>query len=296
VQGVWRLADPKISLASMSSLFLGACAAATLGPIAPSWLAATVVGIFLIEVGKNASGEVFDFEADAAVREEDRSPFSGGKRVLVDGLLTRRQTWGIAVTGFGVGVAIGLYIAAEREPGILLIGLAGVGCAYFYNGSPLKLAYRGLGELAVGACYGPLIFAGTVLVQRHEVPWTLVAVSLPLGLLIAAFLWVCEFPDYEADRSAGKRNLVVRLGRRRASLVFPLIFAAAAAFVSVAILMGAPRGIALGLIFLAPASIAAITLGRSPDRTPRIIQAQALTLMAFLAYSVGAGCGLLFVR
>jgi 1,4-dihydroxy-2-naphthoate polyprenyltransferase len=280
----------------MSSMFLGACAAASLGPIDPFWLAATVAGIFLVEVGKNASGEVFDFATDAAVRKEDRSPFSGGKRVLVDGLLTRRQTWAIAVAGFGGGVAIGLYIAAVREPGILFIGLAGVGCAYFYNGRPLRLAYRGWGELAVGACYGPLIFAGTVLVQRHEVPWTLLAISLPLGLLIAAFLWVCEFPDYEADRSAGKRNLVVRLGRRRASLVFPLLFAAAAAVVAVANLLGAPRGIALGLIFLAPASIAAITLGRFPENTPRIIPAQAWTLMAFLAYSVGAGWGLLFVR
>ncbi len=28
--------------------------------------------------------------------------------------------------------------------------------------------------------------------------------ALPLGLLIAAFLWVNEFPDYSADRGAGK--------------------------------------------------------------------------------------------
>lgn len=277
-------------------MFLGACAAATLGPLDYFWLGATVLGILLIEVGKNASGEVFDFAADTAVGDEDRSPFSGGKRVLVDGLLTRRQTAGVALLGFGGGLAIGLWIAAAREPRILLIGAIGAACAYFYNGAPVRLAYRGLGELAVGTCYGPLIFAGTVLVQRHELPWTLLAVSLPLGLLIAAFLWICEFPDYLADRSAGKRNLVVRLGRRRASIVFPFLFAAAAVGMAALLWAGAPRGAALGLAFVLPAIPAAATLIRFPESTPRIVPAQALTLVSFISYSIASGLGLLFLR
>ena len=79
--GFWRLADPKISLASMASMLLGACAAALDGPLAPGWLALTVAGIFFLEVAKNASGEVVDWDSgtDQAVAPEDRSPFSGGK-------------------------------------------------------------------------------------------------------------------------------------------------------------------------------------------------------------------------
>jgi len=277
-------------------MFLGACAAATLGPLDYFWLGATVLGILLIEVGKNASGEIFDFASDTAVGPEDRSPFSGGKRVLVDGLLTRRQTAGVALIGFGGGLAIGLWIAAAREPRILLVGVIGAACAYFYNGAPLRLAHRGLGELAVGTCYGPLIFAGTVLVQRHEIPWSMLAVSLPLGLLIATFLWICEFPDFLADRSAGKRNLVVRLGRRRASFVFPILFAAAAVAIAALPWTGAPRGAAWGLVFILPAVPAAAALLRFPESTRRIIPAQALTLAAFISYAGAAGLGLLFLR
>ena len=36
-------------------------------------------------------------------------------------------------------------------------------------------------------------------------------------VLIAAFLWVNEFPDYRSDLAAGKRTWVVRLGRRKAA-------------------------------------------------------------------------------
>ena len=94
--GFWRLADPKITLASMSSILLGVAAAVHSGAQAWGWLVVIVIGIFAPEWAKNASGEIYDFAsgADQAVAEADRSPFSGGKRVLVDGLLTGTRNLG----------------------------------------------------------------------------------------------------------------------------------------------------------------------------------------------------------
>lgn len=294
-KGFWRLADPKISLASVASMFLGACAAATGGPLAGSWLALTVLGIFAIEVAKNASGEIFDFDSgtDLAIREEDRSPFSGGKRVLVDGLLTRGETIGIAVVGYAVGLASGFLIVFLREAGILWIGLVGVACAYLYHAPPARLSYRGWGEVAVALCYGPLIALGTFLVQRGRVESLVVWTAVPLGLLIGAFLWINEFPDYLADRAAGKKTLVVRMGRRRASQVFGLILLAAFGMLAALPLMGAPVGVLFGGIAVLPAWRAARQLVRDPEHTRAIIQAQAQTLLAFLLYGLGAGLGYL---
>lgn len=164
-------------------------------------MALTVLGIFFIEIAKNASGEVFDFDSgtDLAVAAEDRSPFSGGKRVLIDALLTRRQTISIAAVSYLIGIAAGLVIVAYREPQILWLGVVGVALAYFYHAPPFKLSYRGLGELAVGLCYGPLITSGTYLVQLGTVTLEPILVSTLLGLLIAAFLWINEFPDYRVQ-------------------------------------------------------------------------------------------------
>lgn len=294
--GLWKLADPKISMASMASIFLGTCLAAAIGPIHYGWLAITVFGIFAIEVAKNASGEIFDFDSgtDLAVTEKNRTPFSGGKRVLVDGLLTREQTALIALCGYILGVAAGAAIIAWREPGISWIGVAGMLCAYFYHAPPFKLSYRGLGELAVAICYGPLICTGTYLVQRGEINLPSILLSLPLGLLIANFLWINEFPDMEADAKANKRTLVVRLGRQRASRVFVLIFGIA--FVSVTILpaFDVNWGILFGLNAAVPAAIAATKLCRDFIETGKIIEAQKLTLLTFLLYALGAGLGILF--
>ena len=65
--------------------------------------------------------------------------------------------------------------------------------------------------------YGPLIACGTYLVQTGAWNGAVFGASLPLGLLIGAFLSINEFPDYEADLRHGKLTLVARLGRPRAS-------------------------------------------------------------------------------
>ena len=55
-KGIWRLADPKISLASVASMALGTGAAVGAGPVAWAWLPVVVAGILAIEVAKNATG------------------------------------------------------------------------------------------------------------------------------------------------------------------------------------------------------------------------------------------------
>lgn len=291
--GVWRLADPKISLASFASMLLGAAAAASAEPIHWGWLAVTVGGIFALEVAKNASGEVVDWDSgvDVAVAPEDRSPFSGGKRVMVDGLLTRHDTIVVAMAAYALGIGAGLLIAFAREPRVLVLGLAGVALAYGYHARPLRLAYRGFGELAVALAYGPLICSGMYLVQRASVPFPVLWASLPLALLIAAFLWINQFPDLRADRLAGKRNLVVRLGPRRAARGY-LVLVIAALFLAAALpAVGAPRPTLAGLVAAVPALWAARRLMQSPESTARIIPAQKATLLGFVLYTLGAGAG-----
>lgn len=147
---------------------------------------------------------------------------------------------------------------------------------------PLKLSYRGLGEMAVGACYGPLIAAGAYLVQRGEITAEVVLPSLPLGLMVAAFLWINEFPDYSGDRATGKRNLVVRLGRRRASRAFVVLVVCAFASVALMPAAGAPSGVLLGLLGAPLGLRAGWRLMARHETTSAIVPAQAWTLGSFL--------------
>ena len=293
--GLWRLADPKISLASIASMTLGAAAAYAAGPIAWDWLALTVLGILLVEVAKNASGEVVDFDSgtDAAIRPEERSPFSGGKRVIVDGLLTRRETLSVAALCYAAAFLVGLAITFYREPDAFGLALAGVLLAFFYHGAPLRLSYRGLGEAAVALAYGPLICLGTYVVQRGTIAPDPLVLSIPLGLLVTGFLWVNEFPDARADRLAGKRTLVARLGRTEASRALVFILVTAFTLVVSLPLLGGPPGAWLGLLAVGPAVQASRNLLAGPHDMQRIVPAQAQMLMAFVLYALAVAFGLI---
>jgi 1,4-dihydroxy-2-naphthoate octaprenyltransferase len=291
--GIWRVADPKITLASVASMILGAALAAWQSEIDWLWLALTVLGIFCIEAAKNASGEIFDWDSgdDRAVSEAERTPFSGGKRVLVDGLMNRRETAIMAAAFYALGSGIGLAIVGFREPKVLWLGLVGVGLAYFYHAPPFKLSYRGFGEVAVAVAYGPVIACGTYLVQTHTLSREVVIASLPLGLAIMAFLLINEFPDARADALANKRTWVVRLGRLRAARLFAAIVALIWIGVALLPLAGLPLGVLGAFVGLPPAIIAARRLAKFPEKPAEIVPAQGMTLLSFVLLAIGAGAG-----
>jgi 1,4-dihydroxy-2-naphthoate octaprenyltransferase len=291
--GFWRLADPKITLASMASVFLGACLVAAQGEIHAGWLGVTVLGFFAVEVAKNASGDIYDYETDMAVAREDRTDFSGGKRVLVDGLLSRSQTWAIAIVFYVLGIGTGIVIVVFREPLAIWPGVIGLILAWSYNGPPGRFAYRGVGELDVAVCYGPLICISTYLIQLGEVTRNVVLVSIPLGILIAAFLWINEFPDFEADRKAQKRNLIVRFGRHRASRALPFIQGSAFLIVALLPLAGLPYSIWLGGLAMIPAAWVAIRLWQDPEQCYRHTPVSAGALVTFLSLALGMGVGVI---
>lgn len=296
--GLWRVCDPKVTLASAAGLLVGHAAAAARGPLSWDWAAVVVLGIFFAEAAKNASGEVFDYDdgVDQAVAPEDRSPFSGGKRVLVDGLWTRPEALRAAAALWAAAAVCGLAVAAYREPRALLLALLGGALAYFYHAPPLRLSHRGLGEAAVALCYGPLIGGGATLVQTGEFPAAVAILLAPLGLLIAAFLVANEFPDFNADAQGGKRNLVVRLGRDRGTWLFLGLSAAAAAGTLFLPEAGWPGAARLAALAFLPGLWAWRRLAAAPGDTPRVIAAQAAALGAFLAHAVLLAGALLLGR
>jgi 1,4-dihydroxy-2-naphthoate octaprenyltransferase len=199
----------------------------------------------------------------------------------------------VALIFGGLGVALGAVIVFAREPAALWLGAVGLALGWSYHGPPLQLAYRGLGELDVVLCYGPLIALSTYVIQTGEWSWIVFWLSLPLGICTAAFLWVNEFPDYLADRACGKRNLVVRLGRRAASRALPAIYAMAFAVVAALPATGLPATVLLGLAGLPTAAWASARVWAEPDAFHRRYPVQAAALATFVLHALGTGAGVL---
>ena len=110
--------------------------------------------------------------------------------------------------------------------------------------------------------------------------------------MIGAFLWINEFPDFTADKAAGKHTLVVKLGRRRASHVFGVVIALAFATHVLAVLLVGPV-LALGLVASVPGLSAARRVWKDPENMKAILPAQVLMLLSFVVFALLSGLGFL---
>ncbi|MFW6389544.1 MAG: prenyltransferase [Halanaerobiales bacterium] len=288
-KGFWQLADPKIWIASTIPMLIGAAMAfSRKGRLNIYWFIWTIIGIYMIEIGKNAINEIVDYKSgvDRYVTPEERTPFSGGKKTIVDGLLNTKETKIIAFLTMTAGSLIGLYICFYHEPSIIWIGLSGFIFSIIYSVPPFKLAYRGLGELTVGLTFGPLIVLGTYMVQTGSISLPVILVSLPVGFLIANVLWINQYPDYKADKKGKKYNWVVRLGKQKGVKIYALLFAASyLSLIIITIFTGNPIWL-LPFVSLPLVYQAVKVAGKHYDNIAKLIKANARTVQVYQIFGL----------
>jgi 1,4-dihydroxy-2-naphthoate polyprenyltransferase len=200
--------------ATIVPVVLGIAVAAAHGSFDLLAAVLTLFGASFVQLGLNVANDVFDTVQGADDANVTPTPYSGGSRVIQYGLLTLRQMALLSAGFYGAGVAIGLVLLAYRGSlALLVIGVAGIVISVAYTAAPLKLVYRGLGELAVALGFGPLMVLGAYVVQTQgALAWEPFVISIPIALLVALILYVNEIPDRRGDARAGKRTLPVRFG------------------------------------------------------------------------------------
>jgi len=186
----------------------------------------TLLGISLAMAGCYLFNEYFDWKSgvDVIIDEDDVTPFNAGSRILPLGRLNPRSVLRAGFVFYMAYIAVGLYLTIVCGLPVLILMLLGIFTGALYSAPPFKWAYRGFGEFLIGLTYGPLITLGSFYVQTLSIDFrNVVPPSLIPGFLITLVIWINEFPDFEADRKAGKLNLVVRLGRERAKYLYYLL-------------------------------------------------------------------------
>ena len=187
----------------------------------------TLLGGLLLHAGANMINDYMDHLRDTdAVNVEFVRPFTGGSRMIQEGLLTPRQILTASVLCLALGSLVGLYLTSVCGWVILLIGAVGLFSAVFYVTPGFSLSAIGVGELFIGLNFGVLMTLGAHTVQTGRFWCEPVVASLPVALLIAAVLYINEFQDAAADGAVGRRHLVVRLGKRLAAQGYALLMIA----------------------------------------------------------------------
>jgi 1,4-dihydroxy-2-naphthoate octaprenyltransferase len=185
-----------------------------------------------------------------------------------------------AIACFAVGAACGVQLNGVH-PGntVLWMGLVGAALGYFYTAPPLRIAYHGAGEPITFALFGPVAGLGSFYVLTGTASSAAAVVSVVIGLLAMAILFLHHFPQREADARHGKRTPIVRLGHARAGRLVAPILAAPFAIVLGAVAFGVLPWPALAIGLTAPLAFQAARTALARPEHGRAMAAAALQVL-----------------
>lgn len=246
-----------------------------------------LLGAVLAHAAVNLFNEYEDFVSGLDLITH-RTPFSGGSGALPDVPTAAKGVLVTAVATLGLVVAIGVYFLWQRGLPMLVVGVAGLVLILTYTRwitrSPL------LCLLAPGLGFGPVMVLGTVIALGARIDGTTLMVAMISLLLASELLLINQIPDAEADRTVGRRHLVITRGPRVATrLVAALLAGGQLALLTGWFLGWLPAATALALLPAPLALWVSIQLPRAltqPERLNVILGANVVVLLATLALLV----------
>ncbi len=223
--------------ATFIPIFVGAAVANLSGfSVDWGWLGLTLLGGSLLHIGTNTANDYFDhISGTDEANYNYMVPFSGGSRSIQMGLISAKGMLTVAIVSFALSAVVGIPLIQKAGMPVLWLGLIGFFSGLFYTAPPFRFASRkGLGELIIGLNFGPLMVAGSTLVQTGKLLPEAFLAGIPIGLLVAAIVYVNEFPDHDGDKATGKDTLIVVFGPEKARIGYVLLVAGA--FISIIVM------------------------------------------------------------
>ncbi|MFC7134710.1 MULTISPECIES: prenyltransferase [Salinibaculum] len=248
---LWAASRPSQLLLIAGVYALGAKVALVWGAsLSVPALLAGLAALLPVAVSVHYANEYADHATDALT---DRTPFSGGSGALPAAGVDRRVVLRAAVVALALGTVLAAAFAAVGLLSLAALALLGVIAVFGwqYSVGPLRLAWRGWGELdnaALGGLvlpvYGAAVVGGPL--------GTVALASVPFFLVVLLNLFATQWPDRRADAAVGKRTLAVQWSRRRLRAAYAGIALAAAASVLLLQPGVLPRPVAAASVAAAP--------------------------------------------
>ena len=173
----------------------------------------TFAGVMALHASVDLLNDYWDFKRGIDT-QTTRTKMSGGTGVLPEGLLKPSSVYRAGVLFLIIGSLIGSYFVITN--GILIAIILGFAILsiYFYS---TKIVDSGLGEFFV-AVKGSMIVIGAFFIQSGRSKLlNLFLAGIVIGTLSSLVLFIVSFPDHDADKSKGRKTLVIVIGKEKAS-------------------------------------------------------------------------------
>jgi 1,4-dihydroxy-2-naphthoate octaprenyltransferase len=265
-----------------------------LGTINITNLVLASIGALLAHMSVNILNIYFDYKSGIDFNTE-KTPFSGGSTILISELMDAKKALIFGLATMAAVFGIGIYFIVQYGWTVLPIGLGGLVIIYAYTPYITKVPI--LTEIiGPGLGFG-LMTLGTYFTQTGVYGAAGIYASVVVGLLVANLLLLNEFPDVEADKIGGRKNLPVILGRRKTAVVYCLITAAAYVVLLVSAIVGAVAWLALLGLATLPLGIKAMRGAlKNHSDTPKLIPSLAVNVLVVQITPLLMGIGIIIAK
>jgi len=181
----------------------------------------TFAGVMALHASVDLLNDFWDFKRGIDTKTK-RTKMSGGTGVLPEGLLKPSSVYRAGVAFLIIGAVIGGYFVITDGITIAIILGFAILSIYFYS---TKIVDSGLGEFFV-AVKGSMIVIGTLFIQSGEITIESILAGIVVGALSSLVLFIASFPDHDADKSKGRKTLVIVVGKEKSVKlfwIFPLV-------------------------------------------------------------------------
>ena len=181
----------------------------------------TFAGVMALHASVDLLNDFWDFKRGIDTKTK-RTKMSGGTGVLPEGLLKPSTVYRAGVAFLIIGSLVGGYFVFTDGITIAIILGFAILSIYFYS---TKIVDSGLGEFFV-AVKGSMIVMGTFFIQSGIINMESILAGIFVGTLSSLVLFIASFPDHDADKSKGRKTLVIVVGKKKATKlfwIFPLV-------------------------------------------------------------------------
>lgn len=227
----WEIARPFSFTASTVPVAVGGALAAVEGRFDWTLFLVSLIAGVLLHIGTNVTNEIYDVRKGVDTIVSPRA-----SHAIVKGRITDREAYVMAVAAFAVAFALGMYLVSVRGWPVVALGLVGLVGGYTYTAPPFQYKFSPFGIPLVFLLMGPLMVVGSYYVITGTVDWSALAISIPVGFLVAAILHGNEWRDISEDARAGARTFSVRMGRQAAHWLYLALVVGAYIALTVAVL------------------------------------------------------------
>ena len=285
---VWFLEiRPQFLLLSVVLAFLGTCIAWYDGFFHLGYAVLAFLGLLLAHISVNVFNDYFDYRSGIDLVTK-RTPFSGGSGILPEALLKPRQVFWLGMTSFLLAAVIGVYFVIVTGWLLLPLLLVGALCILFYTPVLLKRRWP---EWSPGLGMGALPILGAYFVQADAYTWPVVIASIPSGILVHNLLFLNEFPDAEADKTAHRKTLPITMGKEKASIVYSVLMVMVYLWIIGWVIAGIMPVFSLIALLTFPFTIKAIQGARKHQEIAKLIPAMANNVLVVLLTQLLLGIG-----